>query len=192
MKKHSIWRKIRLALSALHLADKCLLVFMIILLFQSAYVLFFRGVVAQGNDTLDVVIRTTTAAIFGYFISANFQNGGKRDPENDLNDNSTIANTPTLSPTHSQPMARIGFSANSEKQELHAEKPPRTCKNRPECRNRLQIIVVASIGIFALFMLVIARNYIPTTAVSVATISQLRDFVSGSVGFLIGHSTHQK
>ncbi|MEG1193414.1 MAG: hypothetical protein RSG50_09350 [Clostridia bacterium] len=61
-----------------------------------------------------------------------------------------------------------------------------------EKRVQLQILVVAAIGILALLLLMIAHNHFVRNDAATATISQLRDFVSGSVGFLIGHSTHQK
>ncbi|MEG1790590.1 MAG: hypothetical protein RR230_08055 [Oscillospiraceae bacterium] len=41
-------------------------------------------------------------------------------------------------------------------------------------------------------LLIIAHDFFKESAAATATISQLRDFVSGSVGFLIGHSTHEK
>ena len=66
MKKHAtrkagIWRR-------LHLADRLLLVFLAVLLIQSGHNLFAHEL--SGNSAeLDVVVRTTMAAIFGYFIS---------------------------------------------------------------------------------------------------------------------------
>lgn len=159
MKKPHLWKN---PLSALHLADKCLLVFMAILLLQSAYNLFFYTRETSGSSALNIIIRTTAAAIFGYFISANFQNGGDI-PENDNKDLN-----------------------------MKAQEAEETCTNQMGCRNHLQILVVAGIGIFALLVLVIAHDSIVSTHAVVATTSQLRDFVSGSVGFLIGHSTHQK
>ncbi|MEG1886820.1 MAG: hypothetical protein RR177_01725, partial [Oscillospiraceae bacterium] len=77
MNKRHIFKKIQLAIGVLHLADKCLLVFMIILMLQSIHNLFFYESTFQSSDTLDVIVRTTAAAIFGYFISANFQNGSR-------------------------------------------------------------------------------------------------------------------
>lgn len=144
---------------ALHTADKCLLVFMTILMFQSAHNLFASEIAMQGGNVLDVVIRTTAAAIFGYFISANFQNGGEDTAE-----------------------------------EIPLPTTPPICDSteKYECRNRLQILVVTCVGIFSLILLIIARNCIEVSQTSASTISQLRDFVSGSVGFLIGHSTHKK
>lgn len=63
---------IRPELAGIHLVDKCLILFMTILLIQSACTLLgFPGNTAQANE-IDVIIRTSSAAIFGYFLSANF------------------------------------------------------------------------------------------------------------------------
>lgn len=154
MKNYHPLKKIQIALHALALTDKCLLVFMIILMIQSAHNLFFHEITVKESHALDVVIRTTAAAIFGYFISANFQNGTQ--------------------------------SAKKEKEQSKEEDAESV---EP---NHFQILIIASIGISSLLLLLIAHNFIEANSASVATISQLRDFVSGSVGFLIGHSTHQK
>lgn len=52
-----------------------------------------------------------------------------------------------------------------------------------------QIVIATIIGITALIVLIIARYYINLTDKSIATISQMRDFVSGCVGFLLGCPT---
>lgn len=57
----------------IRLTDACLLLFMIILMMQSVYNLFFRELNGlEGAGAIDVIIRTTTAAIYGYFIGAGF------------------------------------------------------------------------------------------------------------------------
>ena len=67
---------IRPELAGIHLVDKCLILFMTILLIQSACTLLgFPGNTAQANE-IDVIIRTSSAAIFGYFLSANFIRNG--------------------------------------------------------------------------------------------------------------------
>ena len=51
--------------------DRCLLLIMAVLMLQSLYTLFSRmGQPALGS--IDVVVRTSAAAVFGYFLSANF------------------------------------------------------------------------------------------------------------------------
>ncbi|MEG2623210.1 MAG: hypothetical protein RSC06_09960, partial [Clostridia bacterium] len=116
------WKKTRCALRNMHLTDKCLLVFMLILLAQTAHNLFFHELAQQESSAFDVIVRTTMAAIFGYLISANFQDSGKTRPED--------------RPGAGDEPAAGGKAA--EKANPTAEK-----------RSQLQILVVAAIGILA-------------------------------------------
>ena len=54
------------------LVDKCLLVFFLALLTQSAYSLFSHNGTGSEIEHIDVIVRTSSAAIFGYILSANF------------------------------------------------------------------------------------------------------------------------
>lgn len=70
----------------IRLMDRCLLAYMAILLAQSAYSLFSA---ALGTETggIDIIVRTSTAAVFGYFLSANYRleaAPGEDDPDNSL------------------------------------------------------------------------------------------------------------
>ena len=88
-----------------------------------------------------------------------------------------------------QPTARIGFSAESETDsKAQTEIAVSHSSGSPGQRLRQQMIIVAIIGISSLLILVVARNYTQPCPEAVATLSQLRDFVSGSVGFLTGHA----
>ena len=69
---------------------------------------------------------------------------------------------------------------------------PNTGSDEPDpvSTERIQIIVAATIGLFCLITLIVLRNTWGTAMAessgATATIAQLRDFVSGCVGFLIG------
>lgn len=64
-----------------HLVDKCLIVIMVILLLQSAYSLIVRdGWTAQSSE-IDAIVRTSSASIFGYFLSVNFIRRDTEKPE---------------------------------------------------------------------------------------------------------------
>ena len=190
MKTPCLWKKVRCAINSLHLADKCLLMFMLILMLQSAHNLFFNELAMQESSTFNVIVRTTAAAIFGYFISANFQNGGRDTTENKRTDVSGVTTVNSSLNTDSTTRTKIGFVSDSEPTKLQSGYARSNDNNQPAQRNCLQILVVAGIGILSLLLLLIAYNYFPANSTAMATTSQLRDFVSGSVGFLIGHSTH--
>lgn len=140
--------------SRLHPVDRSLLLFMAVLLGQSAYSLFFPPATAAW-DSIDIVIRTASASIFGYFLSAGFAVG----------------------PTPDGPAADGGHS-------LEPAAHPSAC--------RPQIAAATGIGLFCLLTLLVLRNTGAALSPAVsATVVQFRDFVSGSVGFLIGCPTHR-
>ncbi|MEG1559505.1 MAG: hypothetical protein RR398_01375 [Clostridia bacterium] len=184
MKTPHIFKKMRCELNMLHLADKCLLIFMFLLMFQSTHNLFFHELAMLEGTSFNVIVRTTAAAIFGYFISANFQHVGRDKSENEEN----FSGTPVVSTDNykneNQPLYGID-NIEPENKDSNADD-----KITAKQRNCLQIIVVAAIGLTALILLIIAHDFFEDSSMATATISQLRDFVSGSVGFLIGHSTH--
>jgi hypothetical protein len=63
---------LRSLLKRIHPVDKGLLVFMLVLLIQSAYSIFCPAGAGQAAEDIDIIVRTSAAAIFGYFLSANF------------------------------------------------------------------------------------------------------------------------
>lgn len=168
--KHSLrrwWKRVPLK-------DKFLLIFMVLLLAQSALNLFVKDLAISETSPLDIVIRTTSATIFGYFIGIGFLR------ETSFHTPKAVEDFEAENP----PQSSIPIPVQ------HALLPEETVPpHGVEKRFRQQIIIVASIGIVSLSMLLLASNLGRTqTMESTATLSQLRDFVSGSVGFLVGHS----
>ena len=163
------WKCVCRDFHRIHLVDRCLIVFMAILLIQSAYSLVIRsGGIGQSNE-IDVIVRTSAASIFGYFLSANFI---RRDPE------------------------RPEFNGESLDQEGPESNGPES--NGPDTvSGRLQILIATVIGVFCLVTLILMRDLgggsdAGWSATAAATITQFRDFVSGCVGFLIGCPTSGK
>lgn len=118
-------------------AERSLLLFLAVLLGQSAYTLFAPGGPDPALAEIDVIVRTASASIFGYFLSAG------------------------LAPRSAAP----------------AELPSGSGR----------VAAATGIGLFCLLALLVLRNTgaAPSPTVS-ATVVQFRDFVSGSVGFLLG------
>lgn len=185
--KHSSpfqWRRMQLT-------DVFLLFFMVLLLAQMVYNLFAHEAITGDSNSLDTVLRTTASAIFGYFIS-----GGT---------SSTREDTTTDEPTTTTQTATIGFQPPAEvtapdtapkAQAGTASGTAQTAsavtltdaKSPPTVQKRQrQTVIVAAMGLASLVILIIARNSLELTSATIATLSQLRDFVSGSVGYLIGH-----
>lgn len=196
---------LRSALSRIHLVDRCLILFMLVLLGQSAYSLFFHGGTQAGAGDIDIIVRTSSAAIFGYFLSANFIRHTPPDaaPRQDAGTAgrpvAEAGNNNTVRPNGLR--SQIGFFSPSDAPQrlpppdADSAAPQSSAQKNSSC-NRLQIIVAASIGLFCLVTLLLIRNVDPRggspagSAASAATVAQFRDFVSGCVGFLIGSPTH--
>ena len=184
------------ALGQIHLVDRCLLVFMAVLLAQSVYSLFVPGTAGQAAGEIDIVVRTSSAAIFGYFLSANFiRHAAGQTPAGEAAHILEAEHTPA-----SGPLDRIGFDAGDGPAQAgdltaggaHGVPAP----GEVQAAGCLQIRVAAAIGLLCLVALLALRNLSQWGMVSVrweavaATVAQLRDFVSGCVGFLIGCPTH--
>lgn len=111
--------------------ERWLLVFLAVLLLQSAAGLFYPA--PEAASGIDVIVRTSAAGIFGYFLSSRAPGRGPR-----------------------------------------------------------RTLIVAASGLFCLAVLLalraasVARPMLLSSDSAAATVAQLRDFVSGSVGFLTG------
>lgn len=191
MKQHlTAWRA---AMRRIHPVDKSLLLFMLILLVQSAANLFFPAGDGSVAGEIDIVVRTSAAAIFGYFLSANFighqDDGGQATKAAQAH----ILKAGTSPVQDSAPRAQIGFSSGEPAEKLGTPElqPP---EQSALC---LQVRCATFIGLFCLAALLLLRSLtqlgiVPPPSDSVTgTIVQFRDFISGCVGFLIGCPTHQ-
>ena len=136
---HKRWIHWLSVLRRISLVDRCLMLFMLILLLQSGFSLFLAPPAPSGTSAIDVMIRTSSAAIFGYFLSGSF---GK-------------------TPTGADPLPN----------------------------GSLQTAAISVIGILALLFLLAVRYFFPSDEISSAATSQLRDFVSAGVGFLVSRGT---
>lgn len=191
-KNYKFIKNIKKAWYKIKLIDRCLIIVMAILMFQSIYNLFVNEVNSQDTTTIDVVVRTTSAAIFGYFLSANFikkssrkyintdvssnifvdENSSNKGQEPNTNNLMYVKNT-------------IGFTSDTDNYEKKVSVNKVEGIEEGET-SELQIIIATVICVVALIVLFVVRNFTTTAPASLGTISQMRDFVSGCVGFLLG------
>lgn len=198
MKKHPFLRRLLSRLwkkfKHIRLTDRCLLLFMFIVLAQSLFQLLFISSFGDERNMIDVVIRTTAAAIFGYFISAGFlrpDHINQSDTEDNEETKTSAILTTDDSKKNNAPSARIGFvndSATDTPLQSGQTSIQRKADMLERQRSKQQIIIVTTIGLFSLLCIIIARDSLVLSPGASAAISQLRDFVSASVGLLIGHS----
>lgn len=175
-RKEKDGNRLRRLWTGFSLVDRCLLIFFGVLLFQSVCSMFYAGDAGAEAEHIDVIVRTSLASIFGYILSANFTGAAKKRGGN--------------GPEEDGETEKGVVSAQSADQTGESTEPE-------EPTARAQILTATVIGLISLAVLLIYRNLEPGGAsgesgYATAASAQLRDFVSGSVGFLIGSPGEQK
>lgn len=172
------------------LVDRFLIFFILILFLYTAINLLIGSADTENANTVNTIVRTSSAAIFGYFISSNFN---KRDSDNTADnlssDSPIIQNTEFSDDSGVQLKNPLGFETSSEISEQKTGKVSVYRENDPlpvYC-GKIQIIIVSSIGIGSLILLFIIRYSASESHEIAAIVSQLRDFVSACIGFLVSY-----
>lgn len=189
-----LWNKIKQSSAKVCLVDRFLILFMLILLAYTAINLLTGAITSQSSNMVDTIVRTSAAAIFGYFISSNFVKTKPTDStQNSYNSTLSIANKTPAENAEIQLKNPIGFGTSSDVIPVEPgqisvnESAP---LNKTRC-SKVQVIIVSSIGICALILLLTTKHFLPMTSEVSATASQLRDFVSACIGFLISCEKNQ-
>lgn len=66
------FQKLKRVMRQIHLVDKCLILFMMVILGQLTLNLLLNSPESREMNNVNTILRTSAAAIFGYFLSANF------------------------------------------------------------------------------------------------------------------------
>ena len=157
------------------LPDRLLIIFLAVLFLQSAV-----GMFTGGGSTIDVIVRTSLASIFGYFLSGGFGDSSAAV------DTGARQTDELRSSDSEQPTARIGFQTGQESaRAIEMGNITSDAKAAVRGCTAAQEIIVASVGLVSLALLVLMRLIPQTPDGAEALASQLRDFVSASVGYLI-------
>ncbi len=165
--------------ACIQLIDKCLLIIMLILMIQSMVTLFIKLDVGNESRNIDVVVRTTIASIFGYFISANFIRNEQNAPVD-----CDIGKKRSMKLRAGKTVKRVRSVKLSWKEAQNITH--QTTPSATSLPNRLQIIIVTGLCLCALAILLALRNITGISMDQVPMVAQLRDIICGSVGFLIG------
>lgn len=183
----------------IHPVDRSLLFFMLILLVQSAFSIFFPSGSNHIAGDIDVIVRTSCASIFGYFLSANLARRTSSSGQAPLNAQGHILNVGSDLPKESLgPRAQIGFSmGNTQTQAAESGVESHVSLTDSHPAKDFQITAATLIGLFCLAILLALRyaelfGFFPIESDSMAsTVIQFRDFIAGCVGFLIGYPSQQ-
>lgn len=186
------WASLRAAWRRIPMVDRGLMLLMAVLLAQSAYAIFFAAADSATAENIDIVVRTSAAAIFGYFLSASFAA-------------QKTAGVPTVSGGHMMEMAdrggdgaeargTIGFVSEASVGSEGGAQTRGTAESGTG-GSSLQVVMATGIGLFCMVVLIVVRNSAQLNEAAaqsstvMATVVQFRDFVSACVGFLIGYPT---
>lgn len=178
-------------LLAISATDISLIIFVAILILQQIYTIFFTTPSSNIDSTLDVVFRTSLASIFGYILSSRFAIANKIKKDTTTN---AVSNTKTIgfNVNDSDNTTLSSSTENTEVKDLATPVDSTIVDNKDNTHNAdyeenyCQIIITTVIGLLSLITLILYRNHIASNNAPTAAVSQLRDILSGSIGFLIG------
>lgn len=162
-----------------------LILFMLILMLYTAIGLFIGMTDSQNSNMVDIIIRTSSAFIFGYFISSNFVKLSKPDSTT-VSYNNNLNIMAQENDLNTQLKNQIRFVMPGDVEKAESGKTSVTGYSLDIVQSgKLQMCIVSSIGICSLILLFITKFLAQTISEASAVISQLRDFVSSCMGFLI-------
>lgn len=162
---------------------------MLILILQSAYNIFLDEPAYQEANTIDVIVRTSQAAIFGYFLSANFAHRNNKKSNRNIKIKSINNKNINLNNNKKSAENSIGFTTETDNGNdfklgnIDMENEEETTTD-PDC-SKHQVIIVTLICVACLIILLTFRDFCEVTPRAASKVSQLRDFVSAGVGFLV-------
>lgn len=183
---HTRWKKMIRFFSGIGIVDRFLLVFMLVLFGCMVTYLFASH--SEGNETVNTLVKTSAASVFGYFISANFLKT-KESQTTEEPETRSVGKTPAQA-------AKILSDETAEPVEnpvLPERQLPGTIQPTAstECRSKMQILIVSLIGLLSLAALLVSYSLKNESSGFVSTVSQLRDFVSTCIGFLISYRKNE-
>lgn len=166
------------------ISDKALIIIMIFLLLQSIHNLFTPESTNPNSLSINLIVRTSIASIFGYFLSENFlKNKVVKSEDSDIivpvnksdivsNKNSNVTSTNDCITSNST----LKDSNNNIKDYI--------------CNKTVQILIALIVCIIALFSLIIGSNLNLISSNTNPTVIHLRDLICNCIGFLLGHSNN--
>lgn len=149
------------------ISDKALIFIMAILLTQCIYNLFNPDLTTENAVSVGVIVRTSVASIFGYFLSESFlKNEVIKSEDSDI---------------------VLPLDNNINKENLNSIK--KTPKNYI-CTKTVQILIASVVCIISLVSLILANNLNLLPSDTDPSVIQLRDLIGSCVGFLLGNSSN--
>ncbi len=172
---------------------------MVILFLHVTFELFSGDNGVNSEETInaiDIIVRTTIASVFGYFISSNFVKSKKEisnekesnNSYNELNDESNKCCLENKKCNEIDLLDKKNIIINNDNKKIiiNNDNKKIEAEERRNNASKEQIIIVFIIGLVSLILLLLVRDFIEVSNAEIPIISQLRDIVCGCVGFLLG------
>lgn len=163
--------------------DKGLILVMSLLLLQCIHNLYNEMPIAVDYMAINVIVRTSVAGIFGYFLSSNFL----KNKESKKYDNATEIKLEILEEIL-QNGDRKEYIEGQGKLIKNIEEDEKESEDVIKCNTNLQNGIAVGMCLVILLALIVGVNFNLINDNTTATISLFRDIISGSIGFLLGSS----
>lgn len=170
------------------ISDKALIIIMFILLLQCIYNLFMPEPSTNNGISINVIVRTTVASIFGYFLSENFL---KHEVIKSSDSNSPIIvtiNEDELDDKDGKEKYLKDEDKNCKIESKNKSNNLSTDLKYYICNKSFQVIIALSVCVIALSSLIIGYDFNLIPEEANPSIIQFRDLISSCVGFLLGCS----
>ncbi|MGL5151127.1 MAG: hypothetical protein ACRC7N_11210 [Clostridium sp.] len=179
--KFNILKKIKQCWKQITFRDKGLILIMVILIMQCIYNLYSEVSTAEDYTAVNIIVRTSVASIFGYFLSSNFLM--KIDTKK--NNSTTEVKLEILDEILKSEDKDVCIESQSKLIKT-LEQDEKEIEKTHICNTNLQNGVAIAICVITLLCLIIGINFGLIKEGSIVTISQFRDLIGGSIGFLLG------
>ena len=159
--------------------DIVLMLFLLVLLIHAGVSLFSEQDVSQERTTIDIIVRTSAAAIFGYFLSA---------PAASASSGTAVTGGKAVTLSASEkaadaPQNAIGFQTGDTGETL-TPGSAQTTSGEPNYRIS-RILFLSAVGGVCVFVRLFLRNCVTGPGSAAAPLSQFGGFIAASIGFLI-------
>lgn len=185
-KKSRIFKIIKKCWKEISFKDKGLIFIMGILLAQCIYSLYSPEPTNPDYVTINVIVRTGVASIFGYFFSANFLSKAKKNKNDESYKFKVFGQLSQNKQERNED--ELNIHVNSEVEETQIEED----KEIYFCNKTLQNAIAIILCVITLISLIVGMNLDIISKNSTASISQFRDLISGCIGFLLGNSVREE
>ncbi|SCJ03404.1 Uncharacterised protein [uncultured Clostridium sp.] len=164
--------------------DKGLILIMIALLLQCIHSLYNPVPTNSDYSNINIIMRTSVAGIFGYFLSSNFLSNLDATKNNQSTEHKLMILDQLLKDDKISEEIKDEYNKQLKEDRIEEKEDEEIYL----CNKSLQNGIAVGICLIIIFSLVIGVNFNLIVDGASVTIAQFRDIVSGCIGFLLGNN----